>query len=146
MSSLLKSFLLTLLLCLALIKVSQAQTYGQIFTKQEADDLYGPVLFSVSVSKLSVHSFLTQTNDYIMFNIRDNKLIVLDRHRKPIFPKKVLTNSSEVFHMYSVSVLNELLSLDNDNTVYVEQRTKVLSVSSGGYTMEVGVWCPPMCD
>ena len=146
MCTLLKSTLLAILVCLAFINVTQAQTYGQIFTRQEADERFGPVLISVSISKQAVYSFLTRTNNYIMFNVKDNKAIVLDNQRRTIHPKTALINTSDVFHMFSVSVVNQLLSLGNDDNVYIEKRNEVLSVSSGGYTMEVGVWCPPICD
>ena len=146
MSSILKSALLTILVCLAFINVSQAQTYGQIFTKQEADELFGPVLISFPITKPAVYSFLTRTNNYIMFKVKDNKAIVLDNKRNVLFPKATIINSSDEFHMFSVSVVNELLSLGNDNSVYIEQRTNVLSVSSGGFTMEIATICPPFCD
>ena len=146
MNSFVKSMLLSFLISLIMISASMAQTYGQLFTKQEADEKFGPVLQSVAISKLTFESFLTQTNNYIMFKVTDNKVIVVDNKRNAIFPKGVSINSGDKFTLYSLSVVYDLLSKGKENTVYVEQRADVLSITTGGFTMEVGVWCPPMCD
>jgi len=145
MNSFVKSMLLSFLFSLVMISASLAQTYGHIFTKQEADEKFGPVLQSVAISKPTFQSFLTQTNNYIMFKVVDNKVIVLDNKRHAIFPLGVSINSTAQFTMYSVSVINDLLSRGNDNTIYIEQRSNVLSISCGGITMEVGSLCPPIC-
>ena len=139
------SFLLTLTISLVLINATNAQPYGQIFTKQEADKKFGPVLTSISFTKQDIQNFLTQTNNYIMFRIDNNSAIVLDNHRMPLYPIGVKMNSTDVYTMYSTSVLEELLSLGNNSIVYVEKRENVLSVSNGGYTMEYGTICPPIC-
>jgi len=122
-----------------------AQTYGQIFTKQEAENRFGPILTSIEFSKQNIQLFLTQTNNYIMFRINNNSAIILDNHRMPLYPTGIRMNSSDQYVMYSTSVLEELLSLGNDNIVYIEQRSNVLSITNGEYTMEVGGLCPPIC-
>ena len=139
----LKLLLLNIVLILSLNISVSAQ--GQIFTNQQADNLFGPVLTSIPVSKISFQSFLTKTNNYIMFKILNNKVIILGDNRNVIYPEGKKINSSDVFIVYKVSVVNELLSKSNDNMIYIQQRNKVLSVSVGGYTMEVGAECPPYC-
>ena len=146
MNSFLKSTLFSIFISLVIITTSLAQTYGQLFTKQEADEKFGLVLQSIDISRSAFESFLTQTNNYIMFKVKDKNAIVLDNKRNVIYPEGVLINSNDTFTMYSVSVVNELLSKGNGKTVHVEQRSEVLSISSGGFTMEIGVLCPPMCD
>jgi len=140
-----RSILLTLTISLVLINATNAQSYGQIFTKQQADSLYGPVITSIPFSKQSIKTFLTQTNNYIMFRIDNNSAIVLDNHRMPLYPSHIPMNSADVYTMYSASVLENLLSLGNNSTVYIEKRENVLSVTDGGYTMEYGLLCPPYC-
>lgn len=142
----LKAAFFTLLVSLVIIPNSLAQTYGQLFSKQEADEKFGPVIHLVAISKPTIQNFLTQTNNYIMFKVKDNKAIVLDNKRNIIFPPGEIIKSSDVFTMYSISVVYELLSKGNENNVYIEQRSEVLSVTYGGSTMEIGVHCPPICD
>jgi hypothetical protein len=141
-----KVVLLCLFLSIIISTFSSAQPFGQIFTRQDADTQFGPVITSVAFAKQNIQNFLTQTNNYIMFRIENNSAIVLDNHRMPLYPTGVKMNSSDKFIMYSTSVLEELLSLGNDETVYVEQRSNVLCITNGGFTMEYGVFCPPICD
>ena len=140
-----KNSIMTILLFLSLSILSSssiiAQPYGQIFTKQEADTQFGLVLASVAFTKQNIQNFLTQTNNYIMFRVVNNTAIILDNHRMPLYPTGVKMNSADEYVMYSTSVLEELLSLGNNDTVYIEQRSNVLSISNGEFTMEVGVPC-----
>jgi hypothetical protein len=142
----LKSIWLPIFISLVIIPASLAQTYGQLFTKQEADKKFGPVLQSITLPKPTVQNFLSKTNNYIMFRVENNNVIVLDNKRNVLFPQGHTINSSDIFSMYSVSVIQELLSRANENSVLIEQRSEVLSVTYGGSTMELGVHCPPICD
>jgi hypothetical protein len=145
MNTIIKSVSITFILIL-LINISlSAQISGQIFTNQEADNLFGPVITSVSIPRTTFQSFLTKTNNYIMFKVVDNKAIILDDKRNVISPAGININPSDVFTVYKVSVVDDLLSRGNDNTVYIQQRSNVLSVSTGDFTMEVGSLCPPFC-
>jgi hypothetical protein len=125
---------------------SVAQPYGELFTKQQAHEKFGPTLSSFPLPRISFEEFLTRTNNYIMFKIKDNQVIVLDSKRNLIFPERYIVNTTDEFVMYSVSVIYELLSKGNENTVYIEERRDVLTISNSGYTMEIGVRCPPICD
>lgn len=145
MKSLFKSILFCLYLFVVLTNSLEAQPYGKIFTKQEADEIFGPVLQSVAIPKHSIQIFLSQTNNNIMFSIQNGNVIILDNKRNVLFPKGISVNSSEVFTLFSVSTLNTLLLKGNESSVYIEKRSEVLSVSTGGFTMEVGVLCPPIC-
>ena len=145
MNSFVKSTLFSLFVNVIIITTSLAQPYGQLFTIQEADEKFGPVLQSIDISRSTFESFLTQTSNYIMFKVKDKNAIVLDNKRNVIYPEGVLIKSNDTFTMYSISVVNELLSKGNDKTVYIEQRTDVLSISTGGFTMEIGTICPPYC-
>lgn len=145
MNKLLKSVSITYFLILFFNISLSAQISGQIFTNQEADNLFGPVITSVPIPRTTFQSFLTKTNNYIMFKVVDNKAIVLDDKRNVISPAGININPTDVFTVYRVSVVNDLLSRSNDNTVYIQQRANVLSVSTGSFTMEVGSLCPPYC-
>lgn len=141
------TFFLSMLIVIFLACASQSfsQTYGKIFTNEEADNMFGKVLQSRPISTQLVQELLNQTNNYLMFRIENNKVIVLDNKRNVLFPEGVLINSQDVFTVYEVQVLAELLNLGNSSEVQVEKRSEVLSITSGGYTMEVGALCPPIC-
>ena len=141
------TFFLSMLLVIFLACASQSfsQTFGKIFTSEEADNMFGKVLQSRPIPTQLVQELLNQTNNYIMFSIENNKVIVLDNKRNVLYPEGVLINSQDVFTVYAVQVLTELLNLGNSSEVKVEKRSEVLSITSGGYTMEVGSLCPPIC-
>ena len=141
------SVFLSMLFVLFLTCASQSfsQTFGKIFSSEEADNMFGKVLHSRSLSTQLVQELLNRTNNYIMFSIENNKVIVLDNKRNVLFPEGVLINSQDVFTVYAVQVVTELLSLGNSSEVKVEQRSEVLSITSGGFTMEIGSFCPPFC-
>lgn len=122
-----------------------SQVHGEIFAKSEANKKFGPVLVSISMPTENLQSILNKTENYIMFKIVNNSVIVLNNNRNVIFPQGKSINAQEVFSLYSVSVLNDLLSRGDDTVIYVEQRSEVLSITYGSYTMEVGVFCPPFC-
>ena len=142
------TILLSMLLVIFLACASQSfsQTFGKIFTNEEADNMFGKVLQSRPIPTQLVWELLNRTNNYIMFRIENNKVIVLDSKRNVLYPEGVLINSQDVFTVYAVQVLTELLNLGNSSEVKVEKRSEVLSITSGGYTMEVGSLCPPFCS
>jgi hypothetical protein len=139
-------FILSTLAIIFLTSVSTlSQTYGEIFTKDEANKRFGPVLNSVSLQTSSFQGMLNQTNKYIMLKIKDGNAIILDSNRKAIYPIGKSVNSADVFSVYSASVMNELLKLSTSENIFIEQRNSVLTVSNGAYTLEMAVWCPPIC-
>ena len=122
-----------------------SQVHGEIFAKSEANKKFGPVLVSVSIPTGNLQSVLNKTENYIMFKIVNKSVIVLNNNRNVISPQGESISTQDVFTLYSVSVLNDLLSRGDDTVIYVEQRSEVLSITYGGYTMEMGVFCPPFC-
>ena len=139
-------FILSTLLILFLTSVSTfSQTYGEIFTKEEANKRFGPVLRSVTLQTSVFQRLLNQTDNYVMFRIEGGNAIILDSKRRALHPAGRSVNSADVFSVYSVSVMNKLLNLGASADLIVEQRSSVLSISNGGYTLEVGVFCPPWC-
>ena len=139
--------ILSMLLILFLASTATlSQTYGEIFTNKEANQKFGRVLKSVTLPTSSLLGLLNRTNNFIMFKIIEGEVIVLDKNRNVLYPEGKTINSQEVFTMYSVSVMNELLSLGSNAKVFVEQRSTVLSISYGGYTLEFGTICPPFCN
>ena len=126
--------------------ISYSQTYGEIFTKNEADQKFGSVLESITMPTNTIQGLLNQTNAYIMFKIVNSKVIVLDKQRNVIYPAGATINSGDVFTLFSLSVVNRLLSRGSGTDIFIEQRSQVLSLTYGDYSMEFGAFCPPICD
>lgn len=141
------SLVLIFVLSVNIIGQEKFGTAGKVFTKAEADELYGPVLKSVTVDLATVKSALAKVSDYILFTIKNDKPVIADKTRNVVFTTSAESlTSDEVLHMYSVSVFNELLEKGKSNSIILEQRGEVFSVTSGDYTMEVAFPCPPICE
>ncbi len=137
-------------LLLLLLACSPTKEIGKVFTSEEADKIFGPVLFSEDIPQSNLFQLLSKTDKTIMFGIINQQLIILDNNRNLLYPEKAEYNDTDVFTGYSVSILRELLSNSrlnkgNEEDVSVEQRREVLSVTYGTNTLESGAKCPPMC-
>ena len=129
------------------------KTFGEIFSREEADKLFGPVKESVKFKLGEFKEIIAKTTDYIMFRFEPGKLYIFNRKRGLIYsnagdPK---FGPEVVFKIYSMSVLEKLLGsagnteTDDDPIVEVEQREEVTTVSTPVQTMEIGSDCPPNC-
>ena len=139
------------MLLFLLLACSPTKEIGKVFTSEEADKLFGPVLFSEDISLSNLSQLLSKTKKTIMFGIINQQLIILDNKRNLLYPEKAEYKDTDVFTGYSVSILRELLSNSrmnkgNEEGVSVEQRREVLSVTYGTNTLETGAKCPPMCE
>ncbi len=140
------SLILLLVLSFAVSAAYAADPIGKIISKTEADSSFGNVLISVSMTKENVVEFQNKcTTNVIMFDISDSKLRVLDGNRQPILNVDSPVKDTDVFHVYSMSKVQELLSLSADSNVLFEVRENVFSITSGDYTLEFGNPCPPIC-
>ncbi|MDO8551021.1 MAG: hypothetical protein Q7S39_12850 [Ignavibacteria bacterium] len=135
-----------LLLIFVLIWYSSASAQGTLFTREAANQKFGPVLKSIDLPVNTLLSFTNQTSNHLMFRIQDNQVVILDERRNVLYPAGMQVNSQDVFTVFSVSIINELLSNGSGVLVSIEQRKDVLSISYGQLTMEVGTLCPPVCN
>ena len=135
------TIILSLLYCLG----NYAQVKGQLYTAEEANRLYGPVLVAVSISSADLENIASKSNEVLMFKIYDNKLVILGDDRNVLNPIGASVSENDVFTVFSVSKITELLSKGQNNTTFVEQRKDVLTITNGGFTLEFGVICPPWC-
>jgi hypothetical protein len=141
-----KTFLLTFILFLALVNICSAQTAGKIFTREEANKLFGGVIESVKISPAELKSIIAKTDKYVMFRVVNGETTILGDGRKAIYPgADAAVGKIDVYHYYSKSVVLELLSKGNGDMVYLENRKNVFSVTYGTNTMEEGILCPPIC-
>ncbi|MBI2419911.1 MAG: hypothetical protein HYV28_18765 [Ignavibacteriales bacterium] len=121
------------------------EVIGKIIPKPEADMLFGPVITSVEFPAAQVRDWLNSSNDYILFSIKDNRLYVLTNTRAVIYPSTEFVQASDVFHVYSISKVVELLSIGGKGSVSFEVRKSVFSITMGNETLEYGTFCPPLC-
>lgn len=119
---------------------------GKVITKNEADAKFGPVLTSVTVSAAEVQSWVAASGSYIMFNIVNGKVYVLTDNRVLVSPAGTVVPPTDLYHVYSTSVMSQLLSKREASVVTFEVRSSVFSVTNGNFTMEFGIPCPPLCD
>ena len=141
------------LLALLFLSCSPSSKIGKIFTTEDANNLFGNVIYSVKIDADLLINLLNKTEKNIMFGLINKNLIILGDNRKLIYPEKAQYKESDVFTVYSTDVVKELLSdtilrkqYDNEHeTVQVEQRREVLSVSTDTQTLETGSKCPPSC-
>ena len=143
--------ILVLMMLLLLLACSPTKEIGKVFTAEEADKIFGPVLFSEDIPQSTLSQLLSKTGKTIMFGIINQKLIILNNKRNLLYPEKAEYKDTDVFTGYSVSILRELLSNSrlnklSEDDVSVEQRREVLSVTYGTNTLETGTKCPPMCE
>ena len=122
-----------------------SQVYGKLFTSKVANQKYGAVVDSVKFSVKDFQMLLKETDKYAMFKIVNNSVIILGDGRKVLYPGSVKVEPEDVFILYSKSVIEDLISVGDADSIYFEQRKEVFSVTVGNVTMEIGVFCPPFC-
>ena len=125
---------------------------GKIIKASEADALFGPVLKSEKINVQQLKSILGSTPERVMFGFKNGRINILDKTRKAVFPSAAAIEHSDVFHVFSTAIVEELLGLEKGTEVTVEQRAKnILSITTssiGGEanTLEFSIPCPPNCN
>jgi hypothetical protein len=137
---------ISLFLITILSGIAFAQTIGKIYTKDEADKLYGNVVVSVKISVSEINSLLNQSQDKIMFSILNKQLVILGDNRKVLSATAQNISSTEVLAVCSKSKLLELLSYKDANYIYFEKRVSRPTITYGMHTLEEMSDCPPICD
>jgi len=124
------------------------ETIGKIYTKSEADTLYDIVISSTKINSSDLQKIIPKTQNHIMFQIIEGKLIILDKDRNIIFTNgnSSTVSKSTVFHVFSTSVINKLLARGNNPATIIEKRKNVLTITNGDNTLEQGTLCPPFCQ
>lgn len=136
---------LALFLLLSGLVFSQ-QVIGKIYTKQEADNLYGAVLSSVSINSHTLSGLLSNSTNYVMFRIANGSAFIVDNNRCPLYSGNFPVNPNDVFRVFSISLVYKLLQDGNSPLTYIESRNNgIVSITNGLYTLEYGNTCPPFC-
>ncbi len=71
--------------------------------------------------------------------------VIVDQNRMPLDPSDATIESTDVFSVYSVSVLEELLSQGSNINTQIEMRGNTLCVRNGQKVMDFSQYCPPIC-
>ena len=139
--------LLTLTLCLSNNSFAQKDIgeVGVIYSKAEADQLYGPVLISKSIDTKTLLNVLQKVNLYVMFGFKNNNFVITNEFRQVLVSNGISISTDDVLSFYSISKVQELLNLGKDNTTFIEQRSEKLTITNGAYTLEFSSMCPPFC-
>lgn len=133
------------LLLFFILLTIQLFSQGKILSKENADQLFGPVLMSKEIPTETLKMYSNQSFNVIMFKLMNNDLYILDNNRNALLPLGATINSTEVFSMYSVAIVQQLLSDGNSPFTTVEKRKDVLTITNGEYTLEFAGLCPPYC-
>ncbi len=134
-------FIISILTLIPLRVYSQ----GEIISKDDANQIFGTVQQYTEISSENLQQSLERSSGVVMFSILNGELFILDNKRNVIIPGGAIINSSEVFSVFSVEIVNKLLIVGNSPTTYVEKRTDVLTMTNGDHTLEYSVLCPPVC-
>lgn len=117
-----------------------------MYSKQEADNLYGTVITAVQIQTSFLNKFLINQDSYVMFRIYNNNLIVLDSKRRPLYPETATVNPDDVFRYFSNSMVTKTISSGNELTTRIELRNNnIITITNGNSTLEMGGICPPFC-
>ena len=121
------------------------QTFGKLYTIQEVNQLHGPVIEKVAFGRPQFQAFLTKTNNLLMFTFKDDKLFIAGDERKVIYPDSASISLKDTLKVFSKSNVEELLNRGPADSVYVEKRSKTISITYDNSTLEFPVRCPPFC-
>jgi len=132
---------------------------GKLFTKQEANVLFGKVIGSMNLSVTQLKNALANTKDYVLITVKNNTVVLRDESRRSISEENEYLDDKDVLYIFSKSQVENLLgsallktttsslsvSASTDPVITVEVRASVLTLTSGETTLEMSYPCPPMC-
>ncbi|HKB84589.1 MAG TPA: hypothetical protein VKD08_00345 [Ignavibacteriaceae bacterium] len=126
--------------------MAENQSLGEIITRDTAVQEFGQVGISVLISSDLLQSISEMTTDLLMFNIIEEKLVILGDKRKILYPEGFLVPAETVFKVYSKTKVLELIESGGSDDNFVEFRGDNLTITNSDSTLEFGSLCPPYCD
>lgn len=124
---------------------SNAQNYGKIFTKIEAEKIFGKVTESHSFIRADFDMIMKGTEKTIMFKFIGGQLVILGDQRKLLYPESFKVDPKEQFYLFSKSMVDELLLKEEALEVAIEHRQFSTTVTNRDFTLEESMICPPIC-
>lgn len=119
---------------------------GEIIPIETANKDFGIASFSSLMSSDQIKSIASKTQNLLMFNFIDDKLIILGDDRKPLYPEGFIFSADTVFKVYSKAKVLELISTGGNDNNFIELRADKITITNGDYTLEFGSLCPPWCS
>ncbi len=120
--------------------------YGKIISVAEAANLFGQVVTSYQLITTDLLNYCQKAGRVIMFAEENAELYVAGSGRIILSLNTKAPSPDLVFHVYSVTKVNELLTLGKDQITIVEIRSDVVDLKNGAFILEFGVLCPPFCS
>jgi hypothetical protein len=134
------------LLIFNFIFLTSINAQGIVYSRQEADSIYGAVLNYNEVQSILLQKFFNSSDGELMFRMQDGSLIILNSSREQLYPGGITVSPSDVFRVFSVELINQIITDGNSPVTRVELRAnEIISLTNGEYTLEYGGECPPYC-
>ncbi len=135
-------FMLFTSLCFAQLN---GRVVGEVMSKEEGERRFGTVTQEVEMNTSVLTGLLSKIDKYIMFNIVNGKLVVLNDSRKVLYPSGASVSANDKFHLYSKSKVEELLRSGSLAETFFQLRSDVFTVTNGNTLLEMACICPPYC-
>jgi len=119
---------------------------GTIFSREDADKQFGLPLVSLEIKNEIIYECLGKSTGFVMFNIMDNTVCILDNKRNPLLPEGKSVEPEVVFKTFDIEIIKQLMDSGKEPVTYIESRKdNVISLTNGNFTLELGIPCPPWC-
>lgn len=142
-----RKYVIIFLILISFVKITGQSEVGVIYSRSDAQDIFGKVDFSIGMNTDEIKKILSSTSKVIMFKIYNQKLVILGDERKVLLNQSTYNiNNVDEFRLFSKSKLEELLMKGLDKYTFIELRNGVLTISNNAYTLEDSVPCPPFCE
>jgi len=126
--------------------MAENNSWGEIISRETADHDFGKAALSVLISSEQLQSLAAKTLNLLMFNIIDDRLIILGDQRKTLYPDGYIPPPQTIFKVYSKDKVLELIKAGGETNNFIEYRTDNITITNGDYTLEYGALCPPWCS
>ena len=120
--------------------------YGKIVSVAEAANLFGQFVTSYQLLAIDLLDYCQNAGRVIMFAEENGELYIAGTGRTTLSTNTQPPSPDLIFHVFSVTKVNELIALGNEQFTIVEIRTDVVDLKNGEYVLEYGWPCPPYCS
>lgn len=125
--------------------MADTESFGIIIPGDTAEREFGSAGVSVPFSSEKLLSIAEMTANLLMFNIIEEKLIILGDNRKVLYPEGLNVPADTIFKVFSKSKVLELIKSGSGDENFIEFRGDTLTISNNDSTLEYGSLCPPWC-
>jgi len=120
--------------------------YGKIISATEGENLFGTVITSYQLNTNDLLGYCQNAGQLIMFAEENATLFIAGTGRRMLSTGDKAPSPELVFHVYSVSKVNELLTLGKEEVTVIEVRSDVVDLKNGAFILEFATLCPPFCS